>query len=206
MKIEIGVKAIIVVADPNYIDIEKKVEDRFLRTGDFIRQTLKDTFGFSEENISHIVCKNLESSPKKLHDFLEDTFLENPGKDFCIFYTGHGNADGWSIDGTLDQILAYEDLRLVFAQHNKRLIFINSCCHAGAAEISLQNHSGESLLLAAMPGEISGLAFGFLPGIFECWGRGDMFDPESARISDNYAPVIFGNKDLQKLIIKLRKR
>ncbi len=198
-------KAIIVIADPSRTDIEKNIADRFLLEGDFIRKALKKKFGFPEADIFYIVCNHLQSSTVKLFELLETIFSENPGEDICLFYNGHGHQDGWAVNGTTGQMLIYNNLRFIFSQHRGCLIFINSCCHAGAAAVSVQDRKNKRLLIAAMPDGIEGLVHLFIRGIFKCWERGKLFNPECARASKNYAPVIFGNEDLQKLFINLRE-
>ena len=201
-------KAIIVVADTSPSDIQYRIADRFSFEGGISRLNLNTALKFHSDDVFYILSGKLNNSVRRVQELIECILLEYREEDFCLFYIGHGQPEGWALSGILNQeVLSYEDLNLVLALHSGSLIFVNCCCYAGSAEKSLQARSGEFFLLAAMPSFVSGSANNFIKSIFKDWSIGKHFNPESVSTDDShYGPVIFGNSDLEKLVFPKKRR
>ena len=132
---------------------------------------------------------------------MESYFLENAKEDICLIYIGHGEPEGWPLNGRRHQTtLTYTKLNLILVHHEGNLILVNHCCHAGAAEKSLKSHQGDSLLLAAMPEEFAGTPHKFLKTIFRGWKARTYFCIDDAHTTEGHRPVVIGNLKLQTLM------
>ena len=146
-------------------------------------------------------CDVLIGSRLNVLSKLEEIFIEKRKEDICLFYIGHGQENGWPLDGIRDwELIEYERLAFVLAGHYGNLIFVNDCCFAGAAKKAMEHHSGEHLFIAAMPENEMGFTFNFLNYILNDWRRGRMFSSAASLDNPNFTPVVEGNQNLQKLL------
>ena len=200
-------KAIIVIGRPNDRDVTSGIRKRFLRKLQIVRLGLEGSLGFSKKDILVFKPDGTPGSGEKLKNDLESAFLENATEDICLFYIGHGQKNGWGLSGRRNiEAMTYRQLSLILSCHSGNLIFVNYCCYAGAGIYSLTHHIGESLLIAAMPKNKSGSAYGFCRMVMEYWADGKFFNPHVSRENNDYIPVVDGNEHLQSLLFIRRRR
>ncbi len=136
---------------------------------------------------------------------LEKIFIEKRREDICLFYIGHGQRDGWPLDGYFNwELVGYDRLAFVFAGHQGRFILINDCCFAGAAKKAMERRLGDYLLIAAMPENEIGYTNNFLHYLLNDWRSGRRFFPGASMDNRNFIPVLEGNQNLQRLFFKIK--
>lgn len=144
--------------------------------------------------------KLISGSSKKIKADLEKVFIEKQKQDILLIYIGHGQENGWALSGIRDiDSLNYEELSLILAHHEGRLIFLNCCCFAGAAKWPLASHFGEHLLIAAMPEYKFGYVNNFFQYIFEDWSAHRLYNPHMSYDNFDSIPQVEGNEELQRL-------
>lgn len=194
-------KVILAIGRPNIYDFTDGISTRFWTKRELILKSLTERLKFPEKDIFLLEPSGALGSGEKFKKDLESIFLEYPKEDICLFYAGHGQEDGWGLSGEKDvEAMTYEQLALVLACHSGNLIMVNYCCFAGAAKNVFAHHGGESLLIAAMPENISGCADNFCRLVLEHWAGQKYFNPHIARESREYIPPVEGRECLQSLI------
>ena len=194
-------KAIIVIGRPSLDDFKSGISMRFFEKSWIIRSALTERLKFSEEDITVFHPNGTVGSGEKLKKNLESIFLNNPKEDICLFYAGHGQEDGWGLSGQKNiEAMTYEQLALIFSCHSGNLILVNYCCFAGAATAAFKHHPGESLMIAAMPVDVSGSSYNFCKLVLEHWAGQRFFNPHIARESMLYIPPVEGKESLQSLM------
>jgi len=164
-------RVVVVVGSRNHRDKSKK-ENFFKDYADQVLDTLIAQFGLQEKSDSNLIFGNRF----QVYTLLERVILDNPDEDMCLFYIGHGSEVGWSVTGCKKNqdidLVTYEELRLLFAHHSGRIIWVNDCCYALAAEDALESHAGDHFLIGAMPRDRFGAPSGFLDMILQTWMSG----------------------------------
>lgn len=131
---------------------------------------------------------------------LEEIILENPKEDLCLVYIGHGQDNGWALSGLKDkESIYYEELNLILALHDGKLIFLNSCCYGGAGADALAAHPDNSLLISPMPATHFGYIIGFFSDLIEKWKSGEFYKSGTPAGNTDSKSVVIGDSNLQKL-------
>lgn len=199
-------KAIIVVGQSGEGNLFSSSTNRFWRKCQIVVAALTGALCFDKKDIFIFRPDGLAGSGEKLRKDLESLFMENSDEDICLFYIGHGQKNGWAPSARLNiETLTYRQLSLIFACHSGNLIFVNYCCYAGAARYSLIHHPGEHLLIAAMPKNISGIAFNFCRTVMDQWANEKFFDPHISLDNENFIPSVEGNESLQSRMFSKRR-
>ncbi len=193
-------KAIIVIGAPNEQDFKSGVTDRFTLRAAMINKALRSYLGFADDEVAFFASDGAPASIAVEIKAFENYLIAHSSEDLCLFYVGHGWEDAWALSGTRENALTYQQLGLFLVHHQANLIFVNYCCHAGAATEALMYKLGEWLLLAAMPRDISGYAYKFCLHVLTAWIKRSFFDSHLAAGYEPYLPPIFGNENLQRLI------
>lgn len=173
--------------------------------GRFSKQAEKS---FEFLRLNFIQYSVLKSSRQNVLSKLEEIFIEKRKEDIGLFYLGHGQENGWTLDSYRDlELVEYEKLAFIFAGHQGNLILINGCCFAGAAKQVMDHHYGDYLLIAAMPEDKYGYTHNFLSYIFNDWSNCRNFFPgQSLDNNREFFPIVYGNENLQRLFFPKMNR
>src|SRR3989338_5870975 len=115
---------IVVIGNANSNDFDKL---RFENMAIDVINELINKFSVKESDIRKLV----HSSFKKIKNTLEEILIEKQKQDILLIYIGHGQENGWALSGIQDvDSLNYEELSLILARHEGKLIFLNCCCFA----------------------------------------------------------------------------
>ena len=155
-------QVVIVIGEPNQADIDGRTKERFIKEADNFKKRLIEEFGFLEDDF--IVLTGGLQLP--ISSQLEKIIFERWKNDIILCYIGHGAENGWGLSGYTDnEVLVYENLRILLELHCGNLIFLNTCCYALAAEEAVSSHFGDYLLIGAMAADKRGCIDNFLDTI-----------------------------------------
>lgn len=185
--------AIVVVGRASEKDNDKL---RFEKMAADVINKLNNKFGIKKYNIRKL---NLDFS-KDIKTVLEKIFIEKREQDILLIYIGHGQENGWALNGRQDEnALYYDELGMILTLHERKLIFLNCCCYAGAATFFLPHQPKECLLIVAMPEDCYGYAHNFFCDIFDAWSKNRLYNPRLSNDNPDFTPQVEGNEELQRL-------
>lgn len=201
-------KFIIVIARPSPRDIERDCIRRFSRAVENFCDSLKDDLKVSPDDLILLpFTEEISFQAIEFQKRLTQAIIDVSGEDLCLVYVGHGQRNGWALNGIKNQgSITYRNLRLSLVHHSGRLIFLNNACYGGMGAYALDAHSGEHLLISPMPPTRLGCSDHFFGNLIESWKAGEFYRQEKfAPENENSRPFICGNEELQRLLFLERK-
>jgi hypothetical protein len=113
--------------------------EEFVRDCRQLRKYLTDVVGYDPLRVWRINAREATlQDPEVLQEcidgFFDASFLDDPSADVVLFYSGHGLDERTGSPAVMDiNALKLPYGRFVSRLQGRRYLFINDCCHSGAA-------------------------------------------------------------------------